>query len=100
MLGHSLVRTNGPFLEADGIDMLLLTNPDITFGPASLRALGTVGWQLRQASRTPASHSDHLWFWGFRVKILNPRTACGKCDGGGASAAPGISGPFMTDVVH
>ena len=49
-LGHSLVQSNGPFLEAAEVDMIMLTYSDIKFSPASLRALESVGWIMRQVS--------------------------------------------------
>lgn len=50
-LGHSLVQTNGAFLQSAAVDMVMLTYPDISFTAASLHTLKAVGWQLRQASR-------------------------------------------------
>ena len=47
-MGHSLVKTNGPFLKAAGVDMIMLTYPDINFSPGSLRALESVGWTMRK----------------------------------------------------
>lgn len=49
-LGHSLVQTNGDFVKAAGVDMILLTYPDINFLPGSLKALESVGWKMRQVS--------------------------------------------------
>lgn len=60
MLGHSLLQTNGPFLNATGVDMVMLTYPDIKLAPASLRALQAVGWRLREVSLAHRSHCDHL----------------------------------------
>lgn len=49
-LGHSLVKTNGPFFKAAGVDMVMLTYPDIKFSAGSLRALESVGWTMRKVS--------------------------------------------------
>lgn len=49
-LGHSLVHSNGDFFKAAGVEMILLTYPDIKFLPNRLRALESVGWKVRQVS--------------------------------------------------
>lgn len=55
VLGHSLVQSNGPFMEAEGVDMLMLTYPDSAFPPATLDSLQAVGWKMRNVSHAPLS---------------------------------------------
>lgn len=43
-----MIKSNGAYFTAAGVDMILLTYSDIEFSPGSLTAIERVGWKMRQ----------------------------------------------------
>ena len=67
-LGYSMAQSNGDFLKAARVELILLTYYDIKFSEKSIRALKAVGWKMRQV-REFISHSSHLIYRAAYIQL-------------------------------